>query len=96
MFASFTMGILGVTSYNIRISGTQNYVPDTKRARYNGVFHMLMALGGIAGQFIAGTLGDWLPSRPLITGFMAFNMLAVVFVMMINARHVKKIYNVDI
>ncbi len=93
---NFTTGMLGVTSYNIRISATQNYIPAVKRARFNGVFQMLTALGGIVGQLIAGGLGDQIATRPLVVGFMAFNMLAVFFIMAANAKHVKKIYNVDI
>lgn len=94
--ANFADGMLGVTSYNIRISATQNYIPDNTRARFNGAFQMLTALGGMAGQLAAGVLGEVLPTRPLVAGFMAFNMLGVIFIMGLNARHVRKIYNVDI
>lgn len=33
MILCFAEGILGVTSYNIRISATQSYVPDEKKGR---------------------------------------------------------------
>lgn len=93
---NFFDGALGVTSYNIRISATQNYIPDAKRARFNGVFQMILSFGGILGQLIAGGLGDYIPSRPLIAGFMGLNIFAVIFIMAMNAKHVSKIYNVDI
>ncbi len=92
----FTDGMLGVTSYNIRISSTQNYVPDTMRGRFNGIFQMLVILGTIIGQLIAGALGEALPIRGIIVGAMAFNLLGVLFIMAPNREHVKKIYNVNV
>lgn len=88
-------GVLGVTSYNIRISGTQNYLPDAMRGRFNGLFQMLCIFGTIIGQLIAGVLGDKLPIRGVIAGAMAFNLLGVFFVMIPNSKHVRKIYNVN-
>ena len=35
------VGVLGVTSYTIRISATQSYVPHEKKGRFNGAFNML-------------------------------------------------------
>jgi predicted MFS family arabinose efflux permease len=52
MISMFIEGILGVTSYNIRISATQSYVPDTIRGRFNGAFQMLCSVGTIVGQLI--------------------------------------------
>lgn len=42
-------GILGVTSYTIRISATQSYVPDEKKGRFNGAFNMLNTVGSFTG-----------------------------------------------
>jgi len=92
----FTDGMLGVTSYNIRISSTQNYVPDSMRGRFNGLFQMLCILGTIIGQLIAGALGEVLPIRGIVVGAMALNLLGVLFVMAPNREHVKKIYNVNV
>jgi MFS family permease len=92
----FTDGMLGVTSYNIRISSTQNYVPDAMRGRFNGIFQMLVILGTIIGQLIAGALGEILPIRGIIVGAMTFNLLGVLFIMAPNREHVKKIYNVNV
>jgi hypothetical protein len=92
----FTDGILGVTSYNIRISSTQNYVPDSMRGRFNGIFQMLVILGSIIGQLIAGALGEVLPIRGIVVGAMSLNLLGVLFIMAPNREHVKKIYNVNV
>ena len=91
----FCDGVLGITSYNIRISGTQNYLPDEMRGRFNGLFQMLCILGTIIGQLLAGVLGDKLPIRGIVAGAMAFNLLGVFFVMIPNGKHVRKIYNVN-
>ena len=50
----FISGMICVTSYNIRISSTQNYIPNDMRGRFNGAFQTLMSLGTIIGQLAAG------------------------------------------
>ena len=93
---NFLSGLFGVTSYNIRISSTQNYVPDDKRGRFNGIFQMLNVLGGVFGQLIAGAAGDFLPLRGLVAGAMAVNLASALVIMLPNREAVKRIYNVDI
>lgn len=89
----FLVGALSVTSFNIRISATQSYIPDEIRGRFNGVFQMLCTTGSIIGQLIAGGLGEFIPERIIIIMFMFLNLLGVIFVMYRGREHVKKIYN---
>lgn len=89
----FTIGIMGVTSYNIRISSTQSYVPDCNRGRFNGIFQMICVAGSIAGQLVAGSLAEFISERSIIVIFMSINILAVIFVMYRGRNHVKAIYN---
>lgn len=89
----FMVGILSVTSFNIRISATQSYLPDEIRGRFNGVFQMLCSTGGIIGQLLAGGLGEFIPERTIISVFMFINLLGVFFIMYRGREHVKKIYN---
>jgi len=89
-------GMLGVTSFNIRISSTQNYLPDEMRGRFNGIFQMFTILGTILGQLIAGALGDKLPIRGIVAVSMAVSFLAVFVIVIPNGKHVRKIYNVNI
>ncbi|MEG2082785.1 MAG: MFS transporter, partial [Oscillospiraceae bacterium] len=97
MAASFFMGgILGVTSYNIRISATQSYVPDEVRGRFNGVFQMINTLGGMFGQLIAGVFGEIMPERTVIAGMMVINIIAVYCIMYKGREHVKKLYNREV
>lgn len=89
----FVVGILGVTSYNIRISATQSYLPDSKRGRFNGTFQMICTAGNIVGQLLAGMMGDVMDERKIMVILMSINMLAIFFVMYRRKEYVKKVYN---
>ena len=93
---NFLVGILGVTSFNIRISGTQNYISTEKRGRFNGMFMMITMLGSVIGQFISGILGDIFPIPYVISGFMIANVIGALGIMLRNKSHVEKIYNQNI
>ncbi len=95
MILQFVGGVMGVTSYNIRITGTQSYVPDEKRARFNGVFNMLNTFGTLVGQLVAGALAEVIPIRSVIVLFYGINFAAVFLIMARNKKHVKKIYNIE-
>jgi len=90
---SFTVGLLTVTSYNIRISTTQSYIPDSKRARYNGTFHMIMNAGLILGQLTAGALADIIPIRAVVVTFNGICLIAIFAIMWRGRRHVIPIFN---
>lgn len=93
MICFFITGIMGVTSYNIRISATQSYVPDEKRGRFNGIFNMICAVGGILGQLLGGGMAEFMSERSVTVIFSIFNVFAVLFVMYRGREHVKKVYN---
>lgn len=94
--AFFVSGALGVTSYTIRAAATQAYVPDGKRARFNGVFLMATSLGGVAGSLGAGALAEFFPERGIIIGSQVL-MLGAVYLLMYRGRaHVAAIYNRDV
>lgn len=95
MIVNFITGMLTVTSYNIRISSTQNYVPNELRGRFNGTFQMLVTFGGIFGQLLAGGLGEFLPIRPLILTANLICIFAAICIMYRGRKHVKLIYNRD-
>ena len=92
----FFVGIISVTSFNIRISATQSYVPDTVRGRFNGTFQMITTLGTLIGQIVAGSLGEILPERTIIIGMMAINIVAILATMFRNREDVKPLYNRDV
>lgn len=94
--AGFAYELIGVTSFNIRISGTQNYISPDKRGRFNGMFMMITMLGSVIGQFTSGILGDIFPIPYVIAGFMIINTIGAFAIMLKNKNHVKKIYNQNI
>jgi len=90
---AFTVGLLTVTSYNIRISTTQSYIPNEKRARFNGTFQMIMNSGTILGQLVAGGLAEVIPIRAVIVMFNAICLTAVFGIMIRGRKHVIPIFN---
>ena len=96
MLLFFLSGCLAVTSYNIRLSTTQSYVPNEFRGRFNGTFQMFCTFGSIIGQLIAGALGDHVPIRPLVVVFAVINIIAVFAIVYRKREHVKLIYNRDV
>ncbi len=86
-------GLLGVTSYTIRISATQSYVPDEKKGRFNGAFNMLNTVGSLTGQLLAGALTVLLPARLVLSAFMAMTVVTAVVFIGGNKQAVSAIYN---
>lgn len=89
----FCQGILGVTSYTIRISATQSYVPDEKKGRFNGAFNMLNTVGSFTGTLIAGALTNVLPARWVLTGFYLLEAAMAGAVIGGGRRQIAPIYN---
>ncbi|MCR4804371.1 MAG: MFS transporter [Clostridia bacterium] len=86
-------GLLGVTSYNIRISATQRYVPDEKKGRFNGAFNTLSMIGQLVGQFIAGVLSLHIPLRAIVTIFELICLAAAFIFVARNRESISKVYN---
>ena len=91
--ACFLIGILGVTSYTIRISATQAYVPNEMRGRFNGAFAMLDTTGALLGEAAAGATLNFLPMRPTLSVFMGFVAAMAVIFIYGGREHIKRIYN---
>lgn len=92
----FIDGMLSVTSYNIRLSTVQSYVPEEYRGRFNGCFQMVSNLGLIIGELSAGALAELFPSRSIIIGFMAVNVIGAFALMYRGRSHVKLVFNRDV
>lgn len=94
--AFFVSGLLSVTSYNIRIAATQTYIPDGKRARFNGAFQMLCSIGSIAGSLTAGGLAEVMPERWAVVALSAVGLVGTYLFMYRGRRHVAAIYNREV
>ena len=93
MFMMFSMGVMSMTSYNIRISTTQHYIPDEKKGRFNGTFQMMNTFGMMAGELIAGGLADRFDMRLVVLMFSAIEFTAGWLIMFRARKHVGLIYN---
>ena len=91
--ACFLVGILSVTSYTIRSSATQSYVPDDRKGRFNGAFIMLTTSGALLGELLAGACTAFLPMRTVLTMFMGVALVAAVVIIGGGKKHVKPLYN---
>lgn len=89
----FALGLMGVTSYNIRIAATQGYVPNHYRARFNSCFQILCTIGIIGGQLTTGALAESYSIRLICLVSACLNMVAVWLLMYCGRRYVKPIYN---
>lgn len=92
----FLCGLLGVTSYNIRIAATQSYLPDEKRARFNGAYQMLTSVGSLCGTLAAGSLAERLPERAVILLFSGVGLAAAWLLIFRQRREVSAIYNQEV
>lgn len=90
---NLTYGLLGVTSYTIRISATQSYVPDEKKGRFNGAFNMISTVGSFAGTLIAGAMTTVMPPRSALVVFFAVECVMAILVIGGNKKYIAPIYN---
>ncbi len=93
MILSFFVGVGGVTSYTIRISSTQSYVPDENKGRFNGAFQVLSTSGSLIAELLAGSLTLVLDQRAVLLLFELASVVAAILIIGGNKEHVKKIYN---
>ena len=93
MALCFLIGIGGITSYTIRISATQSYVPDERKGRFNGAFNMISTAGALVGEVLAGVLTLVMPERVVLLSAMLVCALAAVVFIGGNREHVAHIYN---
>ncbi len=90
---TFIMGIFGMTSYNIRISSTQSYVPHEKKGRFNGTFQMMSTFGMLAGELLSGVMADFMDKRLVLLCFGILEFSAAWFFMYRKRKDVADIYN---
>ena len=93
MVMCFIVGVGGITSYTIRISATQSYVPDERKGRFNGAFNMLSTAGALVGEVLAGGLALVMSERVVLLVAMLLCALAAVVFIGGGREHVAYIYN---
>lgn len=93
--ACLTIGVLSITSYNIRVSSTQSYVPDEKKGRFNGAFLTLTTVGRLLGELLAGGLSNVMSMRKVLSTFFTVNGLAAILFIGGGRKAVAEVYNRD-
>ena len=90
---TFVSGVLNAFAYNIRLAGTQSYIPNVYRARFNGTFQMICTMGTVVGQLMSGALADFVSGRLVVAAFMAINLMAALGIVMPRRQVLKPIFN---
>ena len=95
---SFIVGLLSVTSFNIRMSATQTYLPSHIRGRVNSTQQLLWNLGTILGTLIIGLVAEYsgLEYRFIILLSAVVSLSAIIIIPIGMKDEFKKIYNVDV
>lgn len=89
----FIYGMLGVTSFNIRVSATQSYVPNEMRGRFNGAFLMITTIGTTVGQLLGGISGEFMDIPTVMIGVMFLGFISVYYCVIRNSKSLKVLYN---
>lgn len=93
MLMCFVIGVGGVTTYTIRISATQSYVPDEKKGRFNGAFNMLFMIGAVLGEMTAGFVSEAVSERTILMTAMLVEAALALVIIGGSKKHIEKIYN---
>ena len=98
IIVSFIVGLLSVTSFNIRMSATQTYLPGHIRGRINSTQQMLWNLGTIVGTLSIGFIAEYsgLEYRFIILCASAISLSAIFLIPLRMKNEFKKIYNVEV
>lgn len=95
---SFSVGLLSVTSYNIRMSATQVYIPNHMRGRVNASQNLLWNIGAILGALIMGAIAEYstFDYRFIMLSAAIISLTAIFLIPIRMKEEFKKIYNADI
>lgn len=98
IIVSFIVGVLSVTSFNIRMSATQAYLPSHIRGRINSTQQMLWNIGTIVGTLTIGAIAEYsgLNYRFIILLSAAVSLSAILLIPIRMKKEFKAIYNVDL
>lgn len=96
--SAFFTGLIAVTSFNIRMSATQSYIPNDKRARINSAQNLMHGFGSISGLLITGYLATYVVSdfRLLILFSAIVSIGAIILFPVRLKKEFVKIYNREV
>lgn len=88
----FLCGGLGISSATIRETAVQSYLQPQMRARVNAFFNVVMAVGGVGFQLLAGALGQVLPYRIAAALIGSATFISVFFLIIRPAAENRPVY----
>ena len=98
IISAFFVGLIAVTSFNIRMSATQSYIPNDKRARINSAQNLMHGLGSIIGLLVIGYLATYVTNdyRLLVLGSAVVSLGAILLFPVRLKKEFIKIYNREV
>ena len=94
MFATkLLLGMLGMNTANIRTSALQAYVPNKMRAKVNAMYSVMVSIGTIIGQALAGWMAEFMPYIQVSLILGGLGMIAVIVFIMPPKNKVKEFLN---
>ena len=95
---SFIVGLLSVTSYNIRMTAMQVYIKTELRGRVNATQNLLWNLGAIVGALVTGIVAEFtiLDYRFIMLLAAIVSISAICLVPLRMSHEFKKIYNAEL
>jgi MFS family permease len=95
---SFLVGLLSVTSYNIRMTATQVYIPSHMRGRINSTQNLLWNIGAVLGALVIGFTAEYstLDYRLIMLLAAILSIGAILLIPVRMKSEFSKIYNADI
>jgi DHA3 family macrolide efflux protein-like MFS transporter len=95
---SFIVGLLSVTSFNIRMTATQTYIPSHIRGRINSTQTLLWNIGTILGCIVIGLVAEYssLDYRLILLLVSVVSLSAIFLIPIRMKEEFKKIYNKDV
>jgi hypothetical protein len=98
IITGFIVGMLSVTSFNIRMSATQTYIPGEMRGRINATQSLLWSFGSIIGAIVTGLVAEFtqFDYRLIMAGAAIVSISAILLIPMRMSGEFKRIYNVDV
>lgn len=96
--ASFVVGLLSVTSFNIRMTATQTYIPSHMRGRINSTQGLLWNIGAIFGALTIGLVAEYttFDYRLIMLVVAVISLSAILLIPIRMKNEFKKIYNADV
>lgn len=88
----FICGLLGMTSYTLRETSVQSYLPRDMRAKVNAIFNVATSFTVIIFQLGVGSIGDVLGYRRTVVLFTAISMAAIIGFIAIPSAVNRKVY----